>query len=87
LAQVSATLLAGKQLAQKPDLYSKVRRVLAGIVDTAIEARKLHAGLVSLEPPISVRVDGHTIWYALDLDRPSATILVVEPVSEIASPE
>jgi hypothetical protein len=81
LAQVSATLLAGKQLVQKPGLYSKVKRILAGILDTAIEAKKLHGGLVPLEPPLAVHVDGHTVWYALDLDRSSATILVVEPAS------
>ena len=86
MAQVSATLLAGKQLAQKPGLHSKVRHVLAGIVDTAIEARKLHGELVSTEPPISVRIDGHTVWYALDLDRASATILVVEAANEVSSP-
>ena len=76
-------MLAGKQLAQKPGLLAKARDVLAGVLASAIEGRKLHGGLVPLDPPLAVRVDGHTIWYALDLDRLSATILVVEPVSTI----
>ena len=86
LAQVSATLLAGKQLAQKPGLHSKVRHALAGILDTAIEAKKLHGELVFTNPPLALCLDGHTVWYALDLDRPSATILVVEPEDEAPSP-
>jgi len=85
LAQVSATLLAGRQLAQKPGLLSRVRDVLAGVLASAIEGRKLHGDLVPIDPPLAVRVDGHTVWYALDLDRPSATILVVEPVSDVAT--
>jgi hypothetical protein len=86
LAQVSATLLAGKQLAQKPGLHSKVRHALAGILDTAIEAKKLHGGLVPTSPPLALWLDGHTVWYALDLDRASATILVVEPEDDASSP-
>lgn len=78
MAQAFITLLAGKQLAPQPDLHAKVRDALGGILDTAIEARKLHGDPVPMGPPISMRVDGHVVWYTLDLDRPSATILVVE---------
>jgi hypothetical protein len=86
LGQVSATLLASKQLAQTPGLHSKVRHALAGILDTAIVARKLHGGLVSTAPPLALYLDGYMVWYALDLDRPSATILVVEAESEAPPP-
>jgi len=79
VTQVFTTLLAGKQLAPKPSLHSKARLALRGILETAIEAKKLHKGLVPTDPPMSMRVDGHTVWYALNLDQPSATILVVEP--------
>jgi hypothetical protein len=85
LAQVSATLLASKQLAQTPGLHAKARHVLAGILDTAIQARKLHGEFVSTAPPLALYLDGYMVWYALDLDRPSATILVVEAETEAPS--
>jgi hypothetical protein len=81
MGQLSVTLLASKQLAPKPHLRARISTVLLGILDTAIEAKKPHGGLVPLDPPPSVHVDGHTAWYALDLDREVATILVVEPES------
>jgi hypothetical protein len=81
LFPVSTTLLASKQLGQTPGLRAKASRILAGILETAIEAKKLYGMLVPVDPPLAVHVDGHTVWYALDLDPPSATILVVEPVS------
>jgi hypothetical protein len=87
LTEISATLIASKQLGQKPGLRAKVKRILTGILDTAIEAQRLHGGLISVEPPLAVHVDGHTIWYALDLDRPGAVILAVEAWSEISPPE
>jgi len=51
-----------------------VRLALGGILDTAIEAKKLLGELLPTDPPMAMRVDGHTVWYALDVDRPSATI-------------
>jgi hypothetical protein len=81
MGQLSVTLLASKQLAPKPHLRARISVVLLGILDTAIEARKLHGGLVPLDPPLSLHVDGHTAWYTLDLDREVATILVVEAES------
>src|SRR5262245_25311975 len=79
MARVTTTLLADRQLQQVPGLRAKLDPILDGILDTAIETKKLHGALVSLDPPIAVHVDGHTVWYALDLDRGVASILVVEP--------
>jgi hypothetical protein len=59
--------------------------VLSGILATAIEAKKLHRVFLPIDPPISVHIDGHTIWYALDLDREIATVLVVEPGNHSSS--
>ena len=84
MVQVATSLLAGKQLGQKPGLHSKVKRVLAGLVDTAIEARKLHGDAIPIEGPLAARVDGHVIYYSLTLDPLTVTILVVEPASEIS---
>ena len=38
-----------------------------------------------IDPPISVPVEGHVVWYAIDVERASAIILVVEPVSDGAT--
>jgi hypothetical protein len=83
MGQVISTLLASKQLASKPHLRARIRTVLLGILDTAVEAKKLHGELVSVEPPISTRVNGHVVWYGLDLDLRVATILVVEPGADM----
>ena len=79
MTRVTTTLIAARQLQEIPGLRAKVVPILEGVLETAIEARKLlHSGLLPLDPPIAVHVDGHTIWYALDLDREMASILGVE---------
>jgi len=77
--RVTTTLIAARQLQDVPELRAKLMPILEGILETAIEARKLHGALLPLDPPIAVHVDGHTVWYALDLDREVASVLGVEP--------
>jgi hypothetical protein len=78
---VTATLLAGRQLSRVPGLYHDVRRVLTGMLETAHEIRKLQRGYMPVDPPLFFIERDHVIWYALDLEKRIATILVVEPIS------
>ena len=84
MARVTMTLLAARQLGMEPALHAKLLPILGGILDTAIEARKLNGGLLPVDPPMSMHLDGHTVWYALDLERQFATVLAVEPSQDYA---
>ncbi len=82
--RVTMTLLAARQLGMDPALHARLLPILGGILDTAIEARKLHGGLLPVDRPMSMHVDGHTVWYALDLEHQFATVLAVDPSQEYA---
>jgi len=84
VAQVTTTLLAARDLARRPRLFSKVRHVLAGVLETALEMQRLQQGFFPQGPPLTTKVDGHLVYYSLDLDRQCATILAVESPPEIA---
>ncbi len=80
--RVGATLLAGRQLARVPGLYEHVRRALVGMLETAEPLRVLQKGYLPLESPLSLVAEGHVIWYSLEVENRSATILAVEPLGQ-----
>jgi len=53
------------------------------MLETAGELRKLQSGYLPVEPPLFFTARDHVIWYALDLEKHTATILVVEPISKV----
>jgi hypothetical protein len=77
--RVGTTLLAGRQLTRVPGLYEHVRRVLIGMLETAEPFRVLQQGYLPLDSPMSFAVGDYVIWYSLEAENRSATILAVEP--------
>ena len=53
------------------------------MLETAEELRKLQSGYLPVDPPLFFTARAHVIWYALDLEKRSATILVVEPIANV----
>ena len=75
---IDTTPTAAKMLAMVPGLRARVEEVLSGILATAEEIGRLQGRALDLQGHLRVQVAGHMIMYALDLDRRSATVVLVE---------
>ena len=70
------------QMGQRPGLRAEVQHRLLGVLEAALEIRKLPGGEVHKGAPLVIQVDGHEVTYSLDLDTETVEILSVEPVRD-----
>jgi len=83
--QVFLTVDAEVQLRRTVGLRDRAKRAVLGVLEAALEVRKLGTGHVHKEAPLILRMGSHLLTYSLDLDHESATIWGAEPVSEVAT--
>jgi len=83
--QVFLTLDAEIEMRGTVGLRDRAKRAVLGVLEAALEVRKLGTGHVHKEAPLILRMGSHLLTYSLDLDHESATIWGAEPVSEVAT--
>jgi hypothetical protein len=82
VAQVAFTVDADTQLRRTAGLRAKVASAVLGILETALELRRLGSGNVQMTRPL---VGSHAVMYSLDLEQGSATIWRAEPLQASAA--
>lgn len=82
MAQVSLTADAELQLRHTAGLRARAKRAVLGVLEAALEIRKLGTGNVHKDAPLIIQVGSHLVTYSLDLERESATVWGAEPVRE-----
>jgi len=82
VAQVSLTADAELQLRHTAGLRARAKRAVLGVLEAALEIRKLGTGNVHKDAPLIIQVGSHLVTYSLDLERESATVWGAEPVRE-----
>ena len=85
MAQVSLTADAELQLRHTAGLRARAKRAVLGVLEAALEIRKLGTGNVHKDAPLIIQVGSHLVTYSLDLERESATVWGAEPVREAVS--
>jgi hypothetical protein len=74
-----ATVDAIAQMSRVPGLRVDVQRRVQGVLEAALESRKLPSGTIHHHAPLIARVGEYEVFYTLDLKNACATILNVEP--------
>ncbi len=78
VAQVFTTIDASAQLGRVAGLRALVEEHLLGILESAVEIKKLQAEWsADVHAPLLTRVDAFEILYSLDVNSASATVLAV----------
>jgi len=85
VAQVSFTVDAQMQLRRMVGLRARIRRAVFGVLESALEIRKLGAGNVHKDAPLLIRVGPYLVTYSLDLESKAAAIWSAEQVQETAA--
>ena len=88
LAHVLITLDADAQMGRVPGLRARVQQHLLGILEAAIEIKKLHADWYpDGDAPLLTRVDQFEISYSLDVSSTSVTVLAAAALESVSSEE
>ena len=76
---------ADMQLRRMVGLRARVKRAVLGVLESALEIRKLRIGSVHKDAPLLIRVGPCLVTYSLDLECKAATIWGAEQVRETAA--
>ena len=80
--QVFLTVDAEVQLRRTVGLRDRAKRAVLGVLEAALEVRKLGTGYVHKDTPLILRAGSLLLMYSLDLEHESATVWRAEPVQE-----
>lgn len=73
---------AEMQLRRKVGLRDQAKRAVLGVLEAALEVRKLGTGHVNKDAPLILRMGSHLLTYSLDLEQEIATVWHAEQVQE-----
>ena len=70
------------QLRRTTGLRDRAKRAVLGVLEAALEVRKLGTRQLHKDAPLILRVGSFLLMYSLDLEQESATIWRAEPVQK-----
>jgi hypothetical protein len=86
MAYVSFTVGADTELRRTVGLRAQVTGAILGVLETALELRRLGSGNLHSDAPLVMQVGSYVVAYSLHLEQESATIWRAERVQQSGGP-